>query len=216
MARKKLVLKRSGDKIWTELDGTPISLDEATRLMTGAEGISLNMNWLFIGQCSIGGAGFRRGTDGRRILFKNSFNIHIDPLNEISQKIKERATQVREAFIEQTVLWEGGEADNVSLEEKINKMPTQLLMCEVRNRLQIGFFELDMIVNAMAKRGYWCRISSPFEPGRKWYAGFTPHSCTGWNGRPDNLMRGDTGLNSVARASLLTLMNEERGQSKCQ
>lgn len=37
----------------------------------------------------------------------------------------------------------------------------------------------------MNELGYHLRLCSPFQPGQPWFAGFTPHGATGWNGRPD-------------------------------
>ncbi len=44
-----------------------------------------------------------------------------------------------------------------------------------------------LVVAHLTKHFHW-RISSPFDPPHGetlWFAGLTPHSCTGWNGRPD-------------------------------
>jgi hypothetical protein len=41
------------------------------------------------------------------------------------------------------------------------------------------------VVEKMSQKYHW-RIQSPFDVGDEWYAGLTPRSVTGWNGRPDH------------------------------
>ena len=48
-----------------------------------------------------------------------------------------------------------------------------------------SWYGIGLAVEAMDKRGMWCQIKSPFELGSDWWAGFTPHGTTGWNGKPD-------------------------------
>lgn len=62
-------------------------------------------------------------------------------------------------------------------------------------------------INAMARRGYWCEIKSPFAPGDDWFAGFTPHNTTVI---PVNQMHGSHGPIAVLRAALLAIMNKEQ------
>lgn len=46
--------------------------------------------------------------------------------------------------------------------------------------------EAWLIVEAMHKRGYWCRTQTPWrQSDTDYWAGFTEHEWTGWNGRPD-------------------------------
>lgn len=59
-----------------------------------------------------------------------------------------------------------------------------------------------LVVEAMAGRGYWARLTSPFTRGSAYFAGFTPHDFTGWNGRPDHLGGGDTMPLAICRAAL--------------
>jgi hypothetical protein len=45
------------------------------------------------------------------------------------------------------------------------------------------------IVEMMERRGYWCQMRTPFQAGDGgdgFWAGFTPHGTSGWNGRPDH------------------------------
>jgi hypothetical protein len=61
------------------------------------------------------------------------------------------------------------------------------------------------VVAALARRGYWLRLQSPFAPGDPWFAGFTPHETSGWNGRPDFERKGDAAPVAICRASLLVV-----------
>lgn len=60
--------------------------------------------------------------------------------------------------------------------------------------------------------GYWLKLTSPFDPSdpnlNQWHAGFTPHSTTGWNGRPDWRASGDTAMLAICRAALKVRMEE--------
>lgn len=64
-----------------------------------------------------------------------------------------------------------------------------------------------MVVEQMATRGYWCQMRTPFEPhgGPDCWAGFTPHSTTGWNGRPDHWTQAETIPLAICLAALATL-----------
>jgi hypothetical protein len=61
----------------------------------------------------------------------------------------------------------------------------------------------ERLVEEMGRRGFWCQYHSPFEPGMPHRAGFTPHSTTGWNGRPDFAGEGATLAEAVSAAALL-------------
>lgn len=57
--------------------------------------------------------------------------------------------------------------------------------------------------------GYWLRLQSPFDSRdpandarHSWNAGFTQHSFTGWNGRPDYRGQGATAAEAICRAAL--------------
>jgi len=67
---------------------------------------------------------------------------------------------------------------------------------------------------------FWCRITSPFDEALRWSAGFTPLSCTGWNGRPDFEAGADTAPRAICIAALLAasgtdLEQPEEGSEKC-
>jgi hypothetical protein len=57
------------------------------------------------------------------------------------------------------------------------------------------------------ERGFWLDIHSPWEPGDKWFGGFTPHGMTGWNGRADYRAEqgSDTMPQAVANAAIAYL-----------
>lgn len=62
------------------------------------------------------------------------------------------------------------------------------------------------VVQKMRELGWWMRLQSPFESDDStWNAGFTAHSCTGWNGRPDHSGQGDTAPLAICLASLKAL-----------
>ena len=69
------------------------------------------------------------------------------------------------------------------------------------------------LVEVMRKRGWWCRITSPFyapedvkQPNEGWwFGGFTPLGMTGWNGRPDHQAGADTAPRAVALAAARAL-----------
>lgn len=69
------------------------------------------------------------------------------------------------------------------------------------------------IIDYLKGQGYWCSIKSPFDPYsekpcKNWNVGFTPHSCTGWNGRADYRSRGETLAIAICRAALIWLKNK--------
>jgi hypothetical protein len=61
----------------------------------------------------------------------------------------------------------------------------------------------------MDKKGFWLRLESPFSSGSEWFAGFTPHEMTGWNGTPDNFVNGKTHAEAITKAFLLTCLSEK-------
>jgi len=66
------------------------------------------------------------------------------------------------------------------------------------------------VVNAMAERGYWCQLRNPFEKYGKgdYWAGFTPHSTTGWNGTPDHWTPAESMELAICLAALETMKAE--------
>jgi len=56
-------------------------------------------------------------------------------------------------------------------------------------------------VQELAVMGYWLTLKSPFKPGELWWAGFTPHDCSPWNGRPDFYRSGVTAQEAIHRAA---------------
>lgn len=65
------------------------------------------------------------------------------------------------------------------------------------------------IVRLHMERTHHWRLQSPFEaggptagPGNTYWAGLTPHGCTGWNGRPDYQAPGETLALAICRAAL--------------
>ena len=84
-----------------------------------------------------------------------------------------------------------------------------------------GFFcrPVDMlkIVDRMADLGFWWEVKSPFDPFvSNWFAGFTPHNTSGWNGRPDHQSPGKTMMEATARAALKHVFaksRQEEGES---
>lgn len=69
------------------------------------------------------------------------------------------------------------------------------------------------IIDYIKGEGYWCSIKSPFDPYSEkpcdnWHVGFTPHSCTGWNGRADHRSYGKTLPIALCRAALIWLRNK--------
>lgn len=76
---------------------------------------------------------------------------------------------------------------------------------------------MGLVVEAMrtkAARGYdgwWCRITSPFEPGEPWFVGFTPLGWSGWNGRPDHEAGDAAAPMAAALAALMVLGVEVTG-----
>lgn len=61
-----------------------------------------------------------------------------------------------------------------------------------------------LVVEAMEARGMWCQMRTPFEGENSdgYWAGFTPHSTTGWNGKPDHWTQADDMALAICRASL--------------
>ena len=70
------------------------------------------------------------------------------------------------------------------------------------------------VVAEMQRRGYWLRILSPRIPGQDpWWAGFTPHGVTGWNGRPDHEESGATPMVAICLAAL-GVVRDERAKAQ--
>jgi hypothetical protein len=59
-----------------------------------------------------------------------------------------------------------------------------------------------LVMDEMDRRGFHGRLTTPFEPGQPYFAGFTPHGMSGWNGRPDHEGSGDTPSLAICRAAL--------------
>ena len=62
-----------------------------------------------------------------------------------------------------------------------------------------------MLEAKLGECGFWLELKSPFFPGQPYFAGFTPHNTTGWNGVPDNKRAGDTGPAAIFEAAYATL-----------
>lgn len=61
----------------------------------------------------------------------------------------------------------------------------------------------DMLLDAMRERGFWYRVQGPFDmKSDLHFAGFTQHSCTGWNGRPDNQVGDKSKYRALALSAL--------------
>ena len=80
----------------------------------------------------------------------------------------------------------------------------------IRITHRFGWGAAGEIVEAMHKRGYWCELKSPFDKDQPWFAGFTPHGCSGWNGQPDYQMSASSGPIALAKAALLALVEEAK------
>jgi hypothetical protein len=60
------------------------------------------------------------------------------------------------------------------------------------------------VQESLHHRGFWMRLQSPFEGGtEEWHCGFTHHSFTGWNGRPEYAGEGGTAAIAICRAALV-------------
>jgi hypothetical protein len=61
------------------------------------------------------------------------------------------------------------------------------------------------VVERMGKLGKWCQMRTPWGKGKDddgYWAGFTSHLTTGWNGKPDHWTQADTLPLAICRASL--------------
>lgn len=61
------------------------------------------------------------------------------------------------------------------------------------------------VVEAMAQRGFWCQMRTPFQAGEDgdgYWAGFTPHGTTGWNGKPDHWTQSEALTSAICLAAL--------------
>lgn len=67
---------------------------------------------------------------------------------------------------------------------------------------------LGLIVEAMAARGYWLLLKSPFRPREPYFAGFTAHNETGWD-EADFKASGKDAPHAVAIAARLALEEEQ-------
>lgn len=59
-----------------------------------------------------------------------------------------------------------------------------------------------LIVTKLDSLGWHAKLQSPFTPGDRYWAGFTPHGVTGWNGRPDH----EAGTGSMGRSVCLAAL----------
>ncbi len=57
------------------------------------------------------------------------------------------------------------------------------------------------VVEKLNKK-FHLRLISPFEPGEPYFAGFSPHGMTGWDGRPHFEAGADTAPLAICRAAL--------------
>lgn len=62
-----------------------------------------------------------------------------------------------------------------------------------------------LVVERMGDRGFHASVQSPFEPGEDYFAGFTPHGTSGWNGSPDFRAGARTAALAICRAALRAL-----------
>ncbi len=76
-------------------------------------------------------------------------------------------------------------------------------------RVPIAHYSTDIaaawqVVEKMRDLGYWCQMRNEFEAhdGPDCWAGFTPHSTTGWNGRPDHWTQAETLPLAICLAAL--------------
>ncbi len=60
--------------------------------------------------------------------------------------------------------------------------PYSTMVCP---RFSRDLAEAWKLVRHVERLGFHWRIQTPFQPGEPYFAGFTPHGVTGWNGRPD-------------------------------
>lgn len=63
------------------------------------------------------------------------------------------------------------------------------------------------VIGQMESRGYWCQMRTPFGPVGTvsydgYWAGFTPHQTTGWNGKPDSWTNAHSLALAICRAAL--------------
>lgn len=70
--------------------------------------------------------------------------------------------------------------------------------------------EISAMLAWVKGRGYWAEIKTPFEstPDSLYWAGLTPLSTTGWNGRPDHQVGDVTFRGALWRVILLMLIQE--------
>lgn len=69
-----------------------------------------------------------------------------------------------------------------------------------------------LVIEKMDEDGFWCQMRTPFGKGSNndgYWAGFTPHLTTGWNGRPDHQTSAESMPLSICRASLKCAMEEK-------
>lgn len=62
-----------------------------------------------------------------------------------------------------------------------------------------------LVIDEMYRRGFWCQMRTPFQAGADgdgFWAGFTPHGTTGWNGKPDHWTSAETMPHAICLAAL--------------
>lgn len=53
-------------------------------------------------------------------------------------------------------------------------------------------------IEEMRAGGWWCELKTPFGAYEPYWAGATPLGVTGWNGRPDIKVEGETGPHAIS------------------
>lgn len=72
------------------------------------------------------------------------------------------------------------------------------------------------VITEMERRGYWCEMRTPFmEPFKDdgYWAGFTPHGASGWNGTPDHWTHTESLSLSICLAALKAIEGEAQGNA---
>ncbi len=89
------------------------------------------------------------------------------------------AEKVMGCVIKHTFTWVTGEPDMVHPDGDHQVLP----------HFSTDITAAWLVVQALEKRGFWCEMRTPFsEPFKRdgYWAGFTPHGTSGWNGCPDH------------------------------
>ena len=103
--------------------------------------------------------------------------------------------------------WIAGLGDDPSWVVVPADMTRKIVYQESTPRYSTDISAAWQVCQVMEARGWWCQMRTPFDTSTqthryRYYAGFTPHKTTGWNGTPDHWTPAPSLPLAICRAAL--------------